>query len=120
MLKRFNIVLNYIIIKHSLLLTQTVDQINTCAKDLYQLTENSAPFDWSESCQHSFELLKIALSSTSVLSNPIPGKTFVLDTDASNAGIGAVLSQHDGNAESCCLVQQNFVETGAQLLCHQT
>ena len=75
-----------------------VANFSSIAKELYKLTEKNAPFDWSEANQQAFEQLKTALSLTPVLSYPIPGKDFVLDTDASNEGIGAVLSQIvDGN-----------------------
>ena len=75
-----------------------VANFSSIAKELYKLTERSAPFVWTESCQRAFEKLKNVLSSTPVLSYPIPEKEFILDTDASNEGIGAVLSQLvDGN-----------------------
>jgi hypothetical protein len=41
-----------------------------------------------------------ALTSSPILTYPIPGKTFILDTDASQTAIGAVLSQEfDGNEQ---------------------
>ena len=50
---------------------------------------------WSPACEKAFEILKKALCSTSVLRSPDFGRPFILQTDASNRGIGAVLSQHD-------------------------
>lgn len=50
-------------------------------------------------CQAAFEELKRGLMSALVLAYPDPHKTFILDTDASDAGIGAVLSQEDGGRE---------------------
>lgn len=51
------------------------------------------PFKWTNACQKSFERLKSALTSSPVLAYPQPGSMFILDTDASNTGIGVVLSQ---------------------------
>ena len=47
-------------------------------------------------CQEAFLTLRKALVSASVLAFPDCSRVFILDTDASNQGIGAVLSQeHD-------------------------
>ena len=53
----------------------------------------SVPFAWSEGCQWAFEELKERLTTTPILAFPDFSHTFILDTDASDYGIGAVLSQ---------------------------
>ncbi|KAJ8016328.1 hypothetical protein DPEC_G00006050 [Dallia pectoralis] len=63
------------------------------ARPLHQLTEKGRRFKWEENCQRAFNQLKAGLISSPVLSYPDPHHTFILDTDASNVGIGAVLSQ---------------------------
>ncbi|KAG5891946.1 hypothetical protein JTB14_002222 [Gonioctena quinquepunctata] len=63
------------------------------AKPLTRLTEGQTKFQWSEECQDSFRKLKGALINAPVLSYPLPNGKFILDTDASNVGLGAVLSQ---------------------------
>ena len=63
------------------------------AAPLHQLTRKDQPFHWSLECQHAFEELKHKLTSASVLAYPSFDKNFVLETDASNLGLGAVLSQ---------------------------
>ena len=50
-------------------------------------------FVWNENCRNSFEQLKELLISAPILAYPCETGMFVLDTDASNTGIGAVLSQ---------------------------
>ena len=50
---------------------------------------------WSPACEIAFRKLKEALCSEPVLKIPDFKKTFILQTDASDRGIGAVLSQHD-------------------------
>ena len=63
------------------------------SKPLSQLTERNRPFKWTVQCQESFEALRRALASAPVLVFPDFSQTFIVDTDASNHGIGAVLSQ---------------------------
>ncbi|GBM45246.1 hypothetical protein AVEN_213073-1, partial [Araneus ventricosus] len=55
--------------------------------------------NWTEECEKSFNSLKQALITSPVLTYPRTDKEFILDTDASNEGIGAVLSQKIGNEE---------------------
>ena len=45
--------------------------------------------------QHAFEWLKDSLSNYPILSTPIWSEPFILQTDASDTGIGFVLSQKD-------------------------
>ena len=68
------------------------------AKPLTRLTEENRQFAWNEECQNAFEHLKQILVSAPVLAYPKRDGKFVLDTDASNVGIGGVLSQvQDGH-----------------------
>ena len=55
------------------------------------------PLLWIEDLRSRFELLKQALSSSPVLRLPDASQTFVLRTDASNHGLGAVLLQYHEN-----------------------
>ncbi|KAJ8353670.1 hypothetical protein SKAU_G00212370 [Synaphobranchus kaupii] len=63
------------------------------ATPLHALTEKAAPFRWSPECQHSFTSLRTALVTAPVLALVDQSKPFILDTDASNIGMGGVLSQ---------------------------
>ncbi|UYV71663.1 K02A2.6-like, partial [Cordylochernes scorpioides] len=63
------------------------------AAPLHRLTEAKSTFHWNQDCEDAFVTLKGGLCSSPVLVYPQPGMRFVLDTDASNSGIGAVLSQ---------------------------
>lgn len=65
------------------------------AKPLHRLTEKTAKFSWTSDCQTAFEQLRQKLVSVPLLAFPDYTKPFILDTDASDAGIGAVLSQVD-------------------------
>ena len=63
------------------------------ARPLHHLTEKTTIFRWTTECQDAFEDLKHRLVSAPILAFPDCSKPFVLDTDASDSGIGAVLSQ---------------------------
>src|SRR5580765_2349779 len=76
-----------------------VKGFSSLAKPLYTLTENKVKFEWEEKCQEAFEKLKSLLSSSPILSFPKEEDEFILDTDASNIGIGAVLSQKQDGSE---------------------
>ena len=69
------------------------------ARPLHSLTEKNCTFKWTQECEVSFEKLKAALSSAPILGFPDMSKPFILDTDASGFGIGAVLSQIHDNKE---------------------
>jgi transposase InsO family protein len=61
---------------------------------LYRLLEKNASFDWSVECQTAFAKLKTALTTKPILHTPDFTKTFKLQTDASDRGLGVVLSQN--------------------------
>lgn len=63
------------------------------AAPLTQLTKKGEPFRWTEECQSAFDTLKSRLTNPPILGTPDDHGTFVLDTDASDRAIGAVLSQ---------------------------
>lgn len=63
------------------------------ARPLHKLCEKNSKFTWNEDCQKAFNSLKNSLMSSPLLAYPLPGKSFILDTDASNLATGAVLSQ---------------------------
>ena len=63
------------------------------ARPLHHLTEKTAIFNWTEESEASFQKLRLKLVSPPVLAFPDHSRSFILDTDASNTGIGCVLSQ---------------------------
>ena len=72
---------------------------STLSKPLQRLTEKNVKFHWSIDCQDAFSKLKEALVEATVLAYPDPKGNFILDTDASGVGLGAVLSQEQGGCE---------------------
>ncbi|XP_036001790.1 uncharacterized protein LOC118565513 [Fundulus heteroclitus] len=70
-----------------------VKDFASIAEPLHNLTKKHARFQWSEECQEAFDKLKHLLTTAPVLGFPLDQGNMILDTDASDVGIGAVLSQ---------------------------
>lgn len=70
-----------------------VPQFAKIANPLHNLTRKDTPFVWDSECQTAFATLKTRLTTAPVLAYPDFTKGFVLETDASYVGLGAVLSQ---------------------------
>ena len=63
------------------------------AKPLYRLTSKGVKFTWEEEHEDAFQLLKTRLLQAPILAFPNFRHPFVIDTDASETALGAVLSQ---------------------------
>ncbi len=63
------------------------------ATSLMVLTKKDAELIWDDDCVQAFQALKKALVQPPVLAYPTRGGHFVLSTDASDTGMGAVLEQ---------------------------
>jgi len=69
------------------------------SEPLTRMIQKDAKFDWDDDKINAFNRLKEALSSPPVLALPIRDGYYVLDTDASQNSIGAVLSQIQNGSE---------------------
>ena len=65
------------------------------AHPLHALTQKGSVFHLTSDCEVAFDTLKTRLTSASVLAFPNFDQDFVLETDASIQGLGAILSQKD-------------------------
>ena len=72
-----------------------VKDFTTIACPLHRLTECTASFIWGDDCKRAFDDLRQSLCSAPILAYPDFNRPFILDTDASDLGIGGVLSQVD-------------------------
>lgn len=97
------------------------------ASPLYSLTRKSEPhkLSWTEEQLIAFQTLKEALTNDSILIAPDYSKPFLLATDGSYAGIGAVLSQIDDNNDErrvayysrrLSAAERNYAVTEVELL----
>ena len=60
---------------------------------LNRLLDKENQFQWTPECEDSFQALKSGLITAPILGMPCPDGLMILDTDASNFGLGGVLSQ---------------------------
>ena len=94
------------------------------ASPLHKLTEKNSEFKWTTQCQEAFDCLKTRLVSAPILALPDWSQPFILDTDASDMGIGAVLSQIQEGREcavayasrSLTKAERNYCVTRRELL----
>lgn len=73
-----------------------VKHFGILARPLFNLLKKNTPFVWTVETENSFQLLKKGLIEAPILSLPNFSKPFVIDTDACDTGVGAVLQQ-DGH-----------------------
>ncbi|CAI7899068.1 unnamed protein product [Closterium sp. NIES-53] len=67
------------------------------AAPLTDLLKKDTPFKWDTPHQQAMEQLQTALTTTPVLILPDPEKDYVVEADASDQAVGAVLMQDHGN-----------------------
>ena len=63
------------------------------AAPLTALTSTLCPLSWTPEAERAFSALKSLFTSAPVLMLPQPSRQFIVEVDASDVGIGAVLSQ---------------------------
>ena len=78
-----------------------------------KLVHQLPPLEWKEENQEALQSLKDALMSSPVLGYPDYTKPFVLETDASMKGSGAVLSQKgdDGETRPIAYARQSLCQS---------
>ncbi|GJP46788.1 hypothetical protein CLOM_g6031 [Closterium sp. NIES-68] len=74
-----------------------VPQYAKIAAPLTNLLKKNTPYKWEPKHQEAVEQLKQALTSAPVLILPDPERDYVIEADASNQAVGAVLMQDQGN-----------------------
>src|SRR5204863_6397045 len=65
------------------------------ALPMFKLIKKDIQFEWTKDCQEAFERLKELLTKEPILRHPDFNKPFILSTDGSKLGLGAILAQED-------------------------
>jgi len=94
------------------------------AAPLHALTAKNKQFDWTSDCEPAFVPLKNALISSPIIAMPNDADPFLLDTDACDVSIGAMLSQVPNGVErviayasrSLSKPERNYCVTKKELL----
>ena len=74
--------------------------------------KTGAPFLWTPEAEKAFKNLKLRFSSAPILVLPDPSLPFVVEVDASNVGVGAVLSQRsNGKLHPCAYFSRRLNPT---------
>ncbi len=63
------------------------------AAPLTRLTQKGVRYEWTQTCEESFQELKNRLTTAPILALPIMGEEFTIYCDASKIGLGCVLMQ---------------------------
>ena len=81
------------------------------AAPLHALTSTQVQFHWSPEADAAFRILKHRFTSAPILTMPDPQRQFVVEVDASNEGVGAILSQRseqDGKVHPCAFLSRRL------------
>ena len=70
-----------------------VPNFSKIAHPLIELTKKGKKFEFTPVCKKAFDELRVHVTTPPVLGYPLPEVQFILDTDASSFGLGAILSQ---------------------------
>ncbi len=77
-----------------------IPRFTEMAKPLFELLSKTKTWEWTIACEQAFQGLKQSLVTAPVLVMPDFTKPFIIQTDASFVGIGAVLCQtHEVDGE---------------------
>ena len=91
---------------------------------LHSASQKGERFRWTVQCEEAFASIKWKLTNAPILAFHQLDEPFILDTDASDKGLGAVFSQVQGGNEhviayeACALskVERNYSTTRKELL----
>lgn len=87
-----------------------IPSFSLIAQPLHRLLRKDVIFEWSAECKFAFDKLIEAVEKNIILKYPDFSKEFYLTTDASNFGLGAVLSQRgdDGTDRPLAFISRSL------------
>ncbi|QRW23760.1 Retrotransposable element Tf2 protein [Rhizoctonia solani] len=91
-------------------LRRFVANFSHIARPLHNLVKKDTPWKWETREQEAFQNLKDAITSAPVLCHANPAKPYFLETDASGAALGSILSQRqeDGRLHPLGFLSESF------------
>ncbi|CAB0028436.1 unnamed protein product [Trichogramma brassicae] len=94
---------------HGVLVSQFLENFATIADPLNRLLKKNTKYIWGEEQQAAFGRIKALIASAPMLSRPSFEHEFVVQTDASDSGLGAVLTQTiDGEEKVLCFASRTL------------
>ena len=87
------------------------------ARPLHDLTKKNQPFVWDLPQQKAFEDLKARLTSAPILALPESEGEYILDTDACDQALGAVLQQRQGGEIKVIAYASRVLQPAEQSYC---
>src|SRR5208282_1522286 len=94
-----------------------IESFANIAAPLHLLARKGVRFNWGPEQQNAFEELKVRLISAPVLAMPIDDGVYYLDTDASDIGLGAVLSQMQDGVERPIAYASRSLNNAERIYC---
>ncbi|KAF8748833.1 hypothetical protein RHS01_10525 [Rhizoctonia solani] len=91
-------------------LRRFVANFSHIARPLHNLVKKDTAWQWSTKEQEAFQKLKDAITNAPVLCHANPAKPYFLETDASGAALGSILSQRqeDGRLHPLGFLSESF------------
>jgi len=80
-----------------------IQDFSKVAAPLTKLISTARPFSWSTEAAQAFLKLKTLFTTAPVLIHPDPTRQFIVEVDASDNGVGAVLSQYSNQKLHPCV-----------------
>ena len=99
------------------IITTYIRGFTDIAYPLHQCAEKPQPFAWTSEVNRAFLYLKHVLTEAPILNYPTPDDQFILDTDASNQAVGAVLSQVQNGQERAIAYYSQVMSRPEQQYC---
>lgn len=90
---------------------KSIKNVSSIASPLHALTSLNNHFVWTKQAEDMFQLMKERFTTAPVLTLPDPKLQFIVEVDASDVGIGAVLSQRsvkDGCLHPCAFLSKKL------------
>ncbi len=97
-----------------------IGNFSAIAAPLTTMTKrNTARLSWSTESHQAFDELRTLFTSAPILRHPDPERKFIVEVDASNTGVGAILLQHHGNPAKmfpCAFFSRKLTDVGNRKL----